>query len=190
MAGKRFVQGELFGEQVSAMGNLEGLEGSEGTGASTSGGGFQGGSEVQSHELVVFEYEIAVRPEDIDIVGHVNNVVYVKWMQDAAVAHSAALGWPFRRYQELGAGWVARLHQIEYLQPAMPGDRVVIKTWVADMKRVTSTRRYRMVRFEGENRKEVLLAVAHTQWAFIDFAKRLPRRIPEEMLTAFKSIEG
>lgn len=136
----------------------------------------------------IYRYEILVKPEDIDIVGHVNNVVYVQWMQDAAVAHSAALGWSFRRYQDLGAGWVAREHRIEYLQPAMPGDCVVIHTWVADMKRVTSTRRYRMVRYEGE--KETLLAVAHTQWAFIDFTKRLPRRIPEEMFTAFSQLDS
>ena len=73
----------------------------------------------------IYRYEILVKPEDIDIVGHVNNVVYVQWMQDAAVAHSAALGWSFRRYQDLGAGWVAREHRIEYLQPAMPGDCVL-----------------------------------------------------------------
>jgi len=169
------------------MGNSEGSERSEGSSGASNGDSIPGGCESQSHELAVFEYEVAVRPEDIDIVGHVNNVVYVQWMQDAAVAHSEALGWPFRRYQELGAGWVARLHQIEYLQPAMPGDRVVIKTWVADMKRVTSTRRYQMVRYEGEDRKEVLLAAAHTQWAFIDFAKRLPRRSPEDMVATFVS---
>ena len=148
----------------------------------------------------VFEHIIAVRDSDIDVLGHVNNVVYVQWMQNAAYAHSAALGWTLERYLELGAGWVARLHQIEYLQPAFAKDRVIIKTWVADMKKVTSTRRYRMVRMDpplaneqgfvdpNAPMRETLLAVAHTNWAFIDYKRGTPMRIPPEMAADFPLI--
>lgn len=157
--------------------------------------------------IAVYEHVLIVSEDDIDMVGHVNNVVYIQWMQDAALAHSAALGWPAERYQEHGAGWVARLHQIEYLQPAYPGDRVVVQTWVADMKKVTSTRRYRMVRFDGSPSlpsemsntkvsqgpaaalKETLIAVAHTQWAYIDFQTRGPKRIPKEIASAYSVLE-
>jgi len=148
----------------------------------------------------VFEHIIDVRDSDIDVLGHVNNVVYVQWMQNAAYAHSAALGWTLERYLELGAGWVARLHQIEYLQPAFAKDRVIIKTWVADMKKVTSTRRYRMVRMDpplaneqgfvdpNAPMRETLLAVAHTNWAFIDYMRGTPMRIPPEMAADFPLI--
>jgi acyl-CoA thioester hydrolase len=105
-------------------------------------------------------------------------------MQNAAYAHSAALGWTLERYLSLGAGWVARLHQIEYLQPAFAGQRVIVKTWVADMKKVTSMRRYRMVRMDLPMR-ETLLAVAHTNWAFIDYKRGTPIRIPAEMSVDF-----
>jgi acyl-CoA thioester hydrolase len=132
----------------------------------------------------IFEYAIEVRDSDIDVLGHVNNVVYIQWMQNAAYAHSAALGWTLERYLSLGAGWVARLHQIEYLQPAFAGQRVIVKTWVADMKKVTSMRRYRMVRMDLPMR-ETLLAVAHTNWAFIDYKRGTPIRIPAEMSLDF-----
>ncbi len=153
--------------------------------------------------IEVYNHQLFVSEEDIDMVGHVNNVVYLKWMQDAALAHSSRQGWPAERYQELGAGWVARLHQIEYLQPAFPGDCVVVQTWVSDMKKVTSTRRYRILRLTGGqdspdnpaldtvgvDSKHQLLAVAHTQWAFIDFSSRQPKRIPPEIANAYRVIE-
>ena len=148
----------------------------------------------------VFEYPVIVSEADIDVLGHVNNVVYVQWMQNAAYAHSAALGWTLQRYMELGAGWVARLHQIEYLQPAFVGQEVIVKTWIADMKKVTSTRQYRMIRMDRPSAddqgivdpkapaQETVLAVAHTTWAFIDFKRRTPKRIPAEMAADFPLI--
>lgn len=144
--------------------------------------------------IEIFEHVLTVTERDIDMVGHVNNVVYLQWMQDAALAHSAALGWSADRYQQFGAGWVARLHQIEYLQPAYAGDRIVIQTWVADMKKVTSLRRYRMIRNDASMKDappqtlETLLAVAHTNWAFIDFSTRTPKRIPIEIASAYQVV--
>ena len=138
----------------------------------------------------IYEYVLEVSETDIDIVGHVNNVVYVQWMQDAAIAHSAALGWTVERYQQLGAGWVARLHQIEYLQPAYAGDRVIIRTWVADMKKVSSTRKYEMIRYDKDSTKPTVLVVAHTNWVFIGFEQRVPRRIPAEIAAAFPLLDS
>lgn len=144
--------------------------------------------------IEIFEHQLVVTNSHIDMVGHVNNVVYLQWMQDAALAHSAALGWPAERYQQHGAGWVARLHQIEYLQPAFVRDRVIVRTWVADMKKVTSLRRYQMVRNDPPKedpdgpRKETLLAIAHTNWAFIDFSTKMPKRIPIEIASAYQVV--
>jgi len=129
----------------------------------------------------VFNYPHTVGVEEIDEQGHANNVAYVAWMQDAALAHSAAVGWTSERYRQLGMTWVARRHEIEYLRPALPGDRIVVQTHVAEMKKVTSTRRYRIIRArDGE-----LLARAETNWAFINSVTGRPTRIPEEMAQAF-----
>jgi acyl-CoA thioester hydrolase len=133
----------------------------------------------------VFEYCHTVTEESIDGLGHVNNVAYVEWMQAAAVAHSAAQGWPGKRYRELGLGWVVRSHHIEYLQPAVAGDRIVVRTWVATMKKVTSIRRYQILRADDGT----LLARAETNWAFINYVTGQPARIPREISDAFVLVE-
>ncbi len=132
----------------------------------------------------IFEYRHQVTYDEIDGVGHVNNIAYLRWMQDAAVAHSTAQGWPSEAYHQLGLGWVVRSHFIEYLVPAFSGDEIVVRTWVADMKRVTSMRRYELLRIADGKQ----LAVASTNWAFVRFATLQPCRVPAEVLNAFELI--
>ena len=72
----------------------------------------------------IFEYHHTVCDDEIDVLGHANNVCYVAWMQDAALAHSAAQGWPAEAYGRLGMGWVVRSHAIEYHQPCGPAIRL------------------------------------------------------------------
>jgi acyl-CoA thioester hydrolase len=129
----------------------------------------------------VFEHLHVVANDEIDEQGHANNVVYVAWMQAAAVAHSATLGWTADRYQKLGTGWVARSHTIEYLRPAFAGDEIIVQTHVANMKKVTSTRVYRIIRRVDRE----LLARAETNWAFVNYATGKPTRIPAEIAHAF-----
>jgi acyl-CoA thioester hydrolase len=133
----------------------------------------------------IYEHFLSVTSAETDELGHASNLAYVRWMQDAAVAHSAAQGWPGEAYQALGAGFVVRSHQIEYLRPAWPGDQIVVRTWVANLKRVTSLRRYDIVRPADAK----LLARAATDWAFIKFATGLPARIPPEIAEAFELVE-
>lgn len=128
-----------------------------------------------------FEFEHTVEAGEIDALGHVNNLAYLKWMQSAAVAHSAACGWTTKRYIESGAGWVVRSHKIEYRSPARADEAILVRTWIADFKKVTSRRRYDIVRPADE----VLLATAETVWVFIGFEHRVPRRIPAEVIDAF-----
>ncbi|MCE5269413.1 MAG: acyl-CoA thioesterase [Planctomycetaceae bacterium] len=131
--------------------------------------------------IEVYQYPHTVTPDEIDELGHANNVVYVAWMQAAAVTHSAVLGWTTERYLQLGKGWVARRHEIEYLRPAFEGDELIIETRVVDMKRVTSRRLFRILRrSDGE-----LLARAATDWAFINYATGRPTRVPAEIAGAF-----
>jgi acyl-CoA thioester hydrolase len=135
----------------------------------------------------VFEFPVRVTAADLDdVIRHVNNLVYLRWMQSAAVAHSAAQGWPTQRYQQLGAGWVVRSHHIQYLQAAFVDDQIAVRTWVANLKKVTSLRRFRIMRTSGG--KETLLAVAETDWAFIQFATHQPQRIPPELANAFEIV--
>ncbi len=132
----------------------------------------------------VFEYRHQVTADEIDGVGHVNNIEYLRWMQHAAVAHSTAQGWPSKAYHELGQGWVVRSHSIEYLVPAYSGDEIVVRTWVADMKRVTSVRRYELLRIADGKQ----LAIASTNWAFVRFSTLQPCRVPTDVLNAFELV--
>ncbi|EDL58597.1 acyl-CoA thioesterase [Gimesia maris] len=129
----------------------------------------------------IYEYEHLVTEDEIDGLGHVNNVVYLKWLQDAAVAHSTANGWPGRRYRELKIGWVARSHFIEYLQPAFVDQRIVVQTWISTLQKVKSLRKYRILRPADS---EVLVR-AETNWAFVNYENLTPRRIPPEVSSCF-----
>lgn len=129
----------------------------------------------------LYQGTFAVPAEAIDENGHVNNVVYVQWMQEFATRHSDALGLTRARYVELGGCWVVRAHRIVYLQPALPGDRLTVATWVATMERFRSLRRYRFVRSaDGQ-----VLATAETDWVYVTIAAGRPSSIPAAVANAF-----
>ena len=134
----------------------------------------------------VFEHRHRVQADEIDSLGHANNVAYVEWLQAAAVGHSTAQGWPGRRYQELGRGWVVRSHWIEYLHPAFAGDEIVVRTWVVSMDKASSVRRYRILRAADDT----LLARAETRWAFINYRTGVPQRIPPEVVGSFQLVDS
>jgi acyl-CoA thioester hydrolase len=128
--------------------------------------------------------EFAVPPDAIDQQGHVSNLAYVAWMQDVAIEHSAAAGWPMERYLRLGAGWVVRSHFIEYLRPVFPGERLAVHTWVPRFDQRSQPRRYLFVR--GSDRR--LVAEAETRWVFVDLATGRRRPLPPELLDAFEPL--
>ena len=105
-------------------------------------------------------------------------------------------GWPVEAYAALGCGWVVRSHFIEYLAPALLGDTILIRTWVADMGKVTSRRRFLILREAGEPQApgerqaagETVLAKAETNWAFVDYRTGSPKRIPPEISRAFEVV--
>lgn len=130
-----------------------------------------------------FDYSHTVTEQDIDELGHAGNFHYIKWMQHAAIAHSSANGWPAHRYFELGAGWVVRSHNITYLKQAFLGDSVVIKTWIASGKTASCVRCYEIVNDKGE-----MLAKAETVWAFVNYEKQKPTRIPPEVTACFEIV--
>lgn len=133
----------------------------------------------------LFEHHRRVQPAEIDPQGHANNVAFVQWMQEAALAHSAAQGWPATRYRELGVSWVARSHYIEYRRPAFVDEELVVRTWVSGMERCSSLRRYQVRRLAGD----ILLAVAETNWAFVSVADEKLTRIPPAVATAFELLD-
>lgn len=131
----------------------------------------------------IYCYEFTVPVEAEDQNGHVNNVEYLRWMQDAAMKHSETVGCT-QATESAGATWVVRTHKIEYFKPAYAGDRIVVETWVADFRRVQSLRKYKILRLSDM----VLLAEGETNWVFVDAQKGSLRSIPEEVRATFEPL--
>jgi acyl-CoA thioester hydrolase len=131
----------------------------------------------------LFTWDIPIPPDAIDGNGHVNNVRFVQWMQDIAIAHAAHNG-ATAAAQALGGTWFARSHKIDYLAQAFPADRLIVQTWVVDFQRARSRRRFRFLRAADR----AVLARAETEWAYVDSATGRPRAIPAEVIACFAAV--
>jgi acyl-CoA thioester hydrolase len=127
----------------------------------------------------VFTVPLEIVPAHIDANGHVNNVVYVGWLQDVGTAH-----WNARFDEETRArwSWVALRHEIDYLRALQPDATAVARTWVGDPQ---GPRFARYVRIEdGEGR---LCAQGLSEWCLVDAKTMRPTRIPATMLPTFEA---
>jgi len=125
--------------------------------------------------------EFAIRFYECDAYGHVNNSNYVRYMQEAAFAASAAAGFPDEEYQRMGVLWLIRDTEIEYLSPLRYGDTAQVTTWVDDFRRVRSRRNYE-VRRKGEDQ---VMARGTTDWVLLDRESLHPVSVPDQMKQAF-----
>jgi acyl-CoA thioester hydrolase len=130
-----------------------------------------------------FELRVEVRAEDIDELGHANNTVYVRWIQDIAVAHSVAVGLGVEAYRAIGAVFVVRRHEIDYLRPVLRGDHLLLRTWIDSIFAAKCLRVTEMVRVDDGG--ETTVAHAITTWGCIEIATGRPTRIPSEIRDAF-----
>lgn len=90
----------------------------------------------------IFDLHIQVQPQHIDALGHVNNVMYVQWMQDVAAAHVETLGVGVTKYLELKHAMVAVEHHVQYRKAAFEGEEIVLRTWLDDINALYSFRQY------------------------------------------------
>lgn len=127
----------------------------------------------------VYARSFTIPTDAIDENGHVNNVAYVQWMQDIAVEHYASIGGI--EAQGPDATWFVREHRIEYFLPAFAGEEIEIRTWVENIRRVRSLRKYEFVRKSDGK----VLVKGETDWVFVDVKTGAPRAIPEEVSNVF-----
>ena len=133
-----------------------------------------------------FDLKLTVQPEHIDILGHVNNVVYVAWMQDVATAHIEALGLGLKEYIELKHAMVAVEHQVQYRKAAMLDDEVILRTWFYDINALYSFRQYAFYRAKDNT----LLFTGSTKWACIEIATGRPKRMSPTFIQAYQPIDS
>lgn len=127
--------------------------------------------------MAIHTLEIKVSPEHIDQMGHVNNVVYLQWVQEVAASHwkMAAHADDCRDFR-----WVVRRHEIDYLKPALPGDILSLQTQVVNLEGVRSLREVNILR--GDE----VLAKALTSWIMVAADSGKPSRVSERIIKAFK----
>jgi acyl-CoA thioester hydrolase len=132
-------------------------------------------------EPATFQLDLTVTDEDIDALGHASNIAFVRWIQDAAIAHSTAVGLGLEAYQRIGAVFVVVRHEIDYLRPGLRGDLLLARTWISSVMAAKCVRSTELARrSDGQ-----LLARGLTTWGFIEMASGRPRRIPEEVRARF-----
>lgn len=125
-----------------------------------------------------FEHSFRVTPDDIDQLGHMNNVAYLRYAQDAVVAHWFAAA---SNVQVESLVWVVRRHEIEYLRPAFKDDELVARTWVGEASGATYVR---FVEIRRPKDGEVLARVKSV-WVLLDAKSLRPKRVTEELRTRF-----
>ncbi|MGD1092591.1 MAG: thioesterase family protein [Bryobacteraceae bacterium] len=140
-------------------------------------------TERMSEAVGTFEFPILVEYADIDEIGHVNNVTYVRWVQDAAVAHWKAAA-PADELARLL--WIVLRHEIDYKQAAYWGDDIVAKTWVGAASQFRFERHTEIIRLSDR----CVLARARTIWCPIDTTTRRPTLVTPEVRTRFSVAEG
>ena len=123
---------------------------------------------------------VPVLSTDIDEQSHVNNTVYLRWIQDVATAHWKSLA---SAQSQAAIGWIVLRHEIDYKLPASFGDEIVLRTWVGQASRL-KFERFTEVRRKIDNQ---LLSQARTLWVPIDVRTGKPTRVSAELRAQFST---
>lgn len=124
-----------------------------------------------------FTLELTVRAEDTDRLGHANNVVYVRWLEDVSWAHIESLGMTWELHEKCGKAMAITRTEIDYLASANTGDLLVLGTWLTDYDgRFRSARQFQLVR-PADGRTLMRATSTH---ACVDLKSQRPSRAPKE----------
>ena len=155
-----------------------------------------------------FQTVVTVRFDELDPLRHVNNAVYLAWLEQAAIDHAERAGWSEERQREIGGVFIARRHEIDYLLPATQHDVLLVTTWVDSLTGARAVRSFEIARITPEcaatipfggrliadsdftpaTRADAVLR-ARTEWAFVDVVTGRPRRIPPACIADFVVVE-
>ena len=130
----------------------------------------------------MYQQTVRVQAGDLDELAHVNNVVYLRWVQHIAIAHWQAMA---PDEDQHAVAWVARRHEIDYLAPAVMGDELVVRTWVGEAQGLTFERFTEIQRADGQ-----VIVRARTLWVPVDRATGRPRRVSAAVRALFSVVPG
>ncbi|GHC46841.1 acyl-CoA thioesterase [Ulvibacter litoralis] len=127
-------------------------------------------------DKIVFSNSFQVTAEDTDFLNHVNNVVYLKWIQEISEKHWNTFATSEMKEQLI---WMVLQHKIDYLHQSFEGDTITISTWVEKNEGVKSTRKVLIYR------DDVLLVSSETIWCLLDKKTMKPKRITDNISELF-----
>ncbi len=125
---------------------------------------------------------LRVGPEHIDVLGHVNNCEYLKWMEDVAWDHCQHLNMTYEKWQELGYAWVARHTEIDYFLPAFENEELLAATWVSENDKKVSMKRSYEIKRASDGKT---LIRGFTKWICINLKSGKAARMPKEFVDGF-----
>jgi acyl-CoA thioester hydrolase len=128
-------------------------------------------------DLTYCIYDTTATPEHIDPNNHINNIVYLQWMQDSAIEHVKQNN-VYELTQPLGLTWFAKQHTIEYISQGFLGDQIRVVTWVEELTKISTLRKYQI--FRKTDKK--LLCKGETRWVMVNAEKSKPTKIPQDVL--------
>jgi len=130
-----------------------------------------------------YRHLVTATAADIDQLDHVSNLVYLRWVLEAARAHSTARGWDWPQYEARGTVFVVRRHELDYLLPVKLGEAVVVETAVASWRQASCVRRTIL------SRGDEVVARGATTWAYVGWRDGRPQRIPDDLRELFAEPE-
>lgn len=131
-----------------------------------------------------FSLQLTVQREDIDLHQHVNNKVYLKWMEDIAWQHSLAVGIDETFHQKIGKILLVKSHQLNYLLPAKEGDQLEMQTWVNKPHNCCERKRFYKI---TEKTQQKCLFKGETTWVAVNLKTHKPCRFPQEYIDAYNA---
>lgn len=132
-----------------------------------------------------FEHQREVQPQDIDALEHVNNAVYLRYIEDCVRTHSEACALPLAAFRAAGTLPMVREHKLTYYAQARLGDSLIVSTEVLSLAGPKAERRGQVRRVGGGSGETELLVEAYTLWVWISAATGRPMRAPESVKTSF-----
>jgi acyl-CoA thioester hydrolase len=122
-----------------------------------------------------------VRHYECDAFGHLNNAVYLRYIQESAFSASADAGYDHETYQSMGRIWFIRDTQLDYLRPVKAEDSIEVKTWNSGVRRVIARREYELSNADTGDQ----VARGHSDWVFLNQETGMPATIPHEIIDTF-----
>ena len=132
----------------------------------------------------LFEILQQVEEKHLDQLAHVNNVQYVSWMQDVALAHSQTLGLGFEDYLRLNHAMVASEHHVKYRKACFAGDELVLRTWLGEQNAFSSIRHYIFYRAIDQ----AIVFQAHTLWICVEISTGRLKRLSPTFSQAYQPL--